>query len=139
MDNWVHIPCVNIHYSSSIDHISNFQITVPSPNDNDEKVAPSPTTSTWWYFGSRKMLNEIATTLTYLTTCSYLSRISVPIPLIKDKMWKKKTQKIKYRQNINVAINNKCLEPKLKNNKTLTIIDTNETLTIKLLSENKKI
>ncbi len=54
-------------------------------------------------------------------------------------MWKKKTQKIKYRQNINVAINNKCLEPKLKNNKTLTIIETNETLTIKLLSENKKI
>ncbi len=72
MDNWVHITCANIHYSSSIDHISNFQITFPSPNDNDEKVASSPTT------------------LPYLTTCSYLSCINLPIPFIKDKMWKKK-------------------------------------------------
>jgi hypothetical protein len=93
MDNWVHITCANIHCSSSIDHISNFQITVPSPNDNHEKVASSPTTLTWWYFGLRKMVNEIVSTLLYLTTCSYLSHISLQIPFIKDRMWKKKTQK----------------------------------------------
>ncbi len=135
MDNWVHIICANIHCSSSIDHISNFQITVPSPNDNDEKVASSLITLTWWYFGSKKTLNEIRSTLPYLTTCSYFSHISLPIPFIKDRMWKKKNTKKKYRQNINVAINNKYLKPKLKNNKTLTIIETNETLTIKPLSK----
>jgi hypothetical protein len=80
-------------------------------------------------------LNEIRSTLPYLTTCSYFSHISLPIPFIKDRMCKKKNTKKKYRQNINVAINNKYLKPKLKNNKTLTIIETNETLTIKPLSK----
>jgi hypothetical protein len=44
MDNWVHITYANIHCSSSIDHTSNFQITFPSPIDNDQKATSSPTT-----------------------------------------------------------------------------------------------
>jgi len=111
MDNWVHITSYNIHCSSSIDHISNFQITFPSPNDNDEKVALSPITLIWRYFGSRKMLNEIASNLPYLTTCSYLSCINLPIPFYQGQDVENKTPKKKYRQNINVVINNKYLKP----------------------------
>jgi hypothetical protein len=57
------------------------------------------------------MVNEIASTLPNLTTCSYVSYISLPIPFYQGHDVAKKTQIEKYKQNINVATNNKHLEP----------------------------
>ncbi len=56
------------------------------------------------------MVNEIASTLLDLTTCSYLSCNSLPIPFYQGHDVVEKTQIKKYKQNIDVATNNKHLE-----------------------------